>query len=258
MAFIDERFPTVYSYDPDGGPSFSVLINQSEGGQEARSPSWYGLDQDFGLAEFELAERYMDGRWGMQNGGWPATARGDFNALRDFFITVAQGKANGFRFNYWWDNYASRALLVNTVTGGFTGDGTTATFQLSKQYYSPGGTASVNKKIFKQLGTHNTTVTEYLNINQTGIPNIQQVTTAPLIYASAAGSTPIGNSHYTIDNLGLVTFLSGFIPGAGVSPTASFYFDYPVRFDVDKPPLKYTMGVFSLDTIQLVELRNAI
>lgn len=258
MAFVNVRFPVPYGYDPQGGPRFSVMITQSEGGQEARSPAWGGLDTDYGLYEFELDSRPFTGAWGFQNGLWPATPRGDFNGFMAFWNTVAQGQANGFRYNYWFDNYADRAYLMNTSDGTFEGDGSTVEFQLCRQQYAEDDGITSNKKILLPIGTDAVSVTLHLNVSQTGIPDMQQVTTAPLIYANANPITPpLSNTLYTIsDTSGRVIFDTA--PTPGVTPTATFYFDLPVRFDNDKSPAKYKAGKFEMDSVTLLELRDAL
>lgn len=256
MAFIRERFPTIYSYEPDGGPQYNSTITQTEGGQEARSPAW-GSDTGFyGLSEFMLASRPLTGKWGAQTSNWTATPRGDYNALYAFWNTIAQGQNNGFLFQFWFDNYASRSKLLNTVTGQLSGDGTTITFQLCKQYTSPGGSGTSNRKIFTQLGTNTASITELLNVNQTGLPTITSTTTAPLIYADANPvSSPLTpTTAYSINTSGLVTFTTA--PANASTPTATFYFDWPVRFDNNKLPISYKKGVYTLEEITLLELRD--
>lgn len=256
MAFIDERYPVAYSYNPIGGPEFSVILTQSEGGVESRIPQWGGLDYDYSLSKFDLDARDFTGEWGAMCGLWAKSPRLDYQHYLDFWRCVAQGQANGFRFQHMFDNYAYRQYLINTNTNGFEGDGTTTTFQLARQYASQTGATGVSTKVYKPLGTHATSVTEYLNVNRNGIPVIQQVTTAPLLYANLSTPTALSTSVYEIDNLGKVTFDTA--PLAGIKPTATFYFDYPVRFDNTVFPGSFNSGKFLLDSVTLVELREAI
>lgn len=144
--FIDERFPTSYSYHVQGGPKYAVMIQQAENGVEVRIPSWGGTEIDSSLSEFDLHSRDI-------TGDWKGSVRGDYDAFLAFWKCVAQGQVSGFRFNNELDNYSFRSRLRNTVTGGLVGDGVTTTFQLTKEYTSPAGTTVSVKDIYKPLGT---------------------------------------------------------------------------------------------------------
>ena len=140
------------------------------------------------------------------------------NSLIAFF-RARKGKADGFRFKDWVDYQ---------VTGQVIGVGNTVltTFQLVKTYTS--GTTSEIRIISKPVaGT--------LNIYFNG--------------------TLQSSSLYSLNTVtGLVTFTSA--PGSGVSITADFQFDVPVRFDTDRLAATLdTYGSYSWHEIPLVEIR---
>ena len=135
------------------------------------------------------------------------------------FFRARKGKADGFRFKDWTDYQATGQLIG-------VGNAITAVFQLVATY--PSGTTSEIRIISKPVaGT--------LNIYFNG--------------------TLQNSSLYSLNTVnGQVTFTSA--PGSGVSITADFQFDVPVRFDTDR--LATTLdsyGSYSAQEIPLVEIR---
>ena len=92
-----------------------------------------------------------------------------------------------------------------------TGDGTTAAFQLKKQYSLT-------------LNDGSTVITTDRTIS------IPKRTT---VLIAVAGSQKTETTHYTVDyDTGIVTFTAGNIPTLGQAITAGFEFDVKVRFDI--------------------------
>ena len=73
----------------------------------------------------------------------------------------------------------------------------------------------------------------------------------------AVGGTEIAGSAFSCDaSSGVVTFVSGHIPAAGIAVTAGFNFDVPVRFDTDY--LEVDLSAFAagaIPKIPLVEIK---
>lgn len=134
------------------------------------------------------------------------------------FFRARKGKAVGFRFKDWSDYKGTNELLG-------IGDGATTEFQLQKIYAS--GTAAIARAIAK--------------------PNAL----ATKVYLDSALQT----SGVTVNSTtGAVAFATP--PANGVSITADFEFDVPVRFDTDE--LAISMDSFnagSWNSIPLIEVR---
>lgn len=143
--------------------------------------------------------------------------KAQLNALIAFF-RARKGRAYGFRFKDWTDYQATEQALG-------TGDGSTTQFQLVKHYLS-GGVDEVR------------TITKPVN----GTANIYK--------DSVLQTTGVSVAHST----GMVTFTAA--PANGVSITADFEFDVPVRFDTDRLSAALeSYGVHSWLDIPLIEVR---
>jgi uncharacterized protein (TIGR02217 family) len=135
------------------------------------------------------------------------------------FFRARKGRADGFRFKDWTDYTATAQLLG-------IGNGLNTQFQLRKAYSS--GAVTEYRTIHKPVSG---TVALYLN-------NALQ---APAAYSLNATN-------------GLVTFTNP--PANGVSVTADFEFDVPVRFDTDRLSASLeNYGSFSWNDIPLIEIR---
>ena len=134
------------------------------------------------------------------------------------FFRARKGRADGFRFKDWTDYQVTGQTLG-------TGDGTTKIFQLIKTYIS--GSTSETRTITKPVAG---TVNVYLN----GVLQI---------------------SGYTLDTTtGKIMFTSA--PGVGVTISADFQFDVPVRFDTDRLAATIdSYGSNSWHEIHLIEIR---
>ena len=134
------------------------------------------------------------------------------------FFRARKGRAYGFRFKDWTDYQASGQVIG-------TGNGSTTQFQLVKYYTS--GSVSEARVIKKPVSG---TVQIYLNgtVQTSGVS--------------------------TDTATGIVTFTNA--PASGVTVSATFQFDVPVRFDTDR--LSATLesyGIQSWLDIPLIEVR---
>lgn len=143
------------------------------------------------------------------------------------FFRARQGKAYGFRFRDWTDYQscpaaASPAPLDQNLGSG---DGTNKMFALRKAYTS--GATTVYRLITKPVAGS-------IRVALNGVEQL---------------------SGWTIDTeTGLVTFTAA--PASGVSVTAGFLFDVPVRFDSDTLSLSLdSYGVGSANGVDLIEVR---
>jgi uncharacterized protein (TIGR02217 family) len=144
------------------------------------------------------------------------------------FFEARNGRLHGFRFRDWSDY---KSGLPSNVPSPLdqpigTGDGTTTAFELVKRYTSgaQGWTRTITKPVADSV--------------RVAVNGVEQST------------------GWSVDTTtGLVTFAAP--PGAGVSVTAGFEFDVPVRFDSDT--LDVTLDIErlgSITSIPLVELRR--
>lgn len=134
------------------------------------------------------------------------------------FFRARQGRAHGFRFKDWMDFEAAGQLIG-------TGNAAQQQFQLVKTYSSGG--VSESRDIHKPVDG---TVSIYFD-------TVQQL------------------SGWSVDTAtGTVSFDTP--PGSGISITADFTFDVPVRFDTDRLSARLDdYGVRSWNDIPLVEVR---
>lgn len=135
------------------------------------------------------------------------------------FFRARKGRADGFRFKDWSDYRATGQVIG-------AGNGSATQFQLVKTYNS--GSVTETRAISKPVSG---AVTVYLN---------------DVVQSGGAYSV-----NYTT---GMVTFASA--PGNGVTVTADFEFDVPVRFDTDR--LSATLDAYGSQSwldIPLVEIR---
>lgn len=144
------------------------------------------------------------------------------------FFEARRGRLHGFRWKDWADHKSCAPTAQPGATDQFLGqgDGTRTAFQLIKLYAS--GAQSWSRAIVKPVfGT--------------------------VRLALGGVAAPSG---WTVDNTtGLVTFASA--PGSGVSVTAGFEFDVPVRFDTDELPVTLDIErLGSITSIPLVEVRR--
>jgi uncharacterized protein (TIGR02217 family) len=147
------------------------------------------------------------------------------------FFEERRGRLHGFRWRDRLDHSSAApgAAIAPTDQLIGTGDGETAQFQLVKAYgdlYAP-----------------------YWRPIVKPVPGTVRV--------AVAGSELSEGAAFTCDaSSGIVTFLTGHVPGDGEPVTAGFLFDVPVRFDTDY--LEVDLSAFeagAIPKIPLVEIR---
>src|ERR1700690_454276 len=122
MTFHEVQFPTDIAYGAQGGPQYSTSVVITASGFEQRNSLW---------ATSRMA-------WNVATG---LKKQAQLDTLIAFF-RARKGRAYGFRFKDWSDYQATAQALG-------TGDGTTHTFQLVKNYTS--GPASEIRTIKKPV-----------------------------------------------------------------------------------------------------------
>ncbi|MGE3714831.1 MAG: DUF2460 domain-containing protein, partial [Alphaproteobacteria bacterium] len=122
MAFVEARFPTDIAYGSVGGPEYSTDIVMTASGHEQRNINWAEARARYNVAHGIKSQIQLD-------------------ALIAFF-RARKGRANGFRFKDWTDYQASAQHIG-------TGDGSTVSFQLRKQYIN--GSVTENRTITKPV-----------------------------------------------------------------------------------------------------------
>ncbi len=231
--FHNTRFPEDISFGAVGGPEFFTMVAATGGGHEQRDVKW------------ETARRKWDVAHGLKN-------QEQLDTLIAFFL-ARQGKGNPFRFRDWVDYCSDMGNLVGTgfgdqdeldvllavgvltpvtilTIGGVVPDGIEVDFQLSK-LYDGGGGISVRRDV-----THPVTDTDGVRI-----------------FLDAVEQTE-GVDYTYSDVTGIVTFTVA--PAVGEVVTADFYFDIPVRFDVDEMPVSLDhFDTHNWDAINVIELR---
>ena len=199
MAFEEVRFPTDISYGSSGRPEYSTDIVEIASGHEQRNSNWQQARARYNVAHGVKTKPQLD-------------------ALIAFF-RARKGRANGFRFKDWGDFEAT-----NSIIG--TGDGSTQSFQLTKQYIS--GATTESRAITKPVSG---SITIYVD-------TVEQASGVSIDTAT-----------------GVCVFASPPINSAII--TADFEFDVPVRFNTDR--LSATLdqyGSHSWNDIPLIEIRS--
>lgn len=186
--FHEVRFPTGIALGATGGPERRTDVVTLGSGYEERNSRWADSRRTY-------------------NAGYGVKSLDDLNVALAFF-EERRGRLYGFR---WRDSLDCKSCAPSATPSALdqpigTGDGTTATFQLTKTY--GGQFAPYIRRIQKPVsGT---------------------------VLISVAGQ-PVAPSAFACDpTTGLVTFSVGSIPAAGAAIAAGYEFDVPVRFDTDK------------------------
>lgn len=132
MSFVESpRFPDKLGYGATGGPQFRTSIVQLGSGFEQRNADWSVERRRYDLVH-------------------TAKSRGDFDELLAYYIGVARGRLNAFRFRDPMDYNDTHGDAVGWL--GSTGAGTGyPTYQMQKRYVS-GSNASL-RAITKPYGT---------------------------------------------------------------------------------------------------------
>lgn len=187
VGFHDVRFPLDVSLRAGGGPERRTDIVVTATGREERNQRW------------AHSRRRYDAGYGVKS----------FAALSSVvaFFEERRGRLYGFRFR---DRLDWSSAVSGTAVGPGDqmlgqGDGTRATFQLTKTYGS--AFAPYVRPITKPVAGS-------VRVAINGVEQEQAAFTAD-------------------PATGIVTFEAGHIPGEGAIVTAGFAFDVPVRFDTD-------------------------
>ncbi len=202
----------------------TAISRNAQGGPERRTDVVV-----LGSGYEERNSRWADSRRSY-NAGYGVKSVDDLHAVIAFF-EERRGRLYGFRWRDHadWKSGPPQAApdALDSVIG--TGNGAVAAFQLKKIY--GGAHAPWTRTVKKPV--------------------------AGTVKVAVAGVVKTAGTQFTVDpSTGIVTFLAGFIPGAGQSVTAGFEFDVPVRFDTDK--LEINMHGFAhgaIPNIPVVEVR---
>jgi uncharacterized protein (TIGR02217 family) len=186
--FHEVRFPLRVALGASGGPVRRTDIVNLSNGREQRNQRWRD------------SRRSYDAGSGIRS-------LADLYAVLEFF-EARRGQLYGFRFRDpvdWASCPPGGTVSASDQVLG-TGDGTTASFQLTKAYQDAGG--SWTRRIAKPVAAM-----VLVSIDATSVPQ----------------------SAYAVDPAtGIVTFAAGHLPAAGSLLQAGFEFDVPVRFDTDR------------------------
>lgn len=177
----------------------------------------------------ERNSRWADSRRSF-NAGYGVRSLDDLHSVIAFF-EERRGRLHGFR---WRDHSDWKSCVPGREAGAFdqvigTGDGARVSFQLSKTY-GTGATAWVR--------------------------TIRKPVADSVLIAVDGLALGEGTAFLVDETSGLVTFLPGHEPEAGVIVTAGFAFDVPARFDSDR--LEINLQGFShgaIPNIPIVEIR---
>jgi uncharacterized protein (TIGR02217 family) len=210
-AFHEILFPLDIALKSAGGPQRRTDVVVLGSGAEKRNARW------------AHSRRRYDAGYGVKT----------YDSLSQViaFFEERRGRLYGFRWRDRLDNSSAApdaAVSASDQAIG-TGNGATATFELSKTYgsvYSP-----YQRPIAKPV---------------TGSVRV------------AVGGTEVAvGTAFTVDSTtGVVTFLSGHLPASGAAVTAGFLFDVPVRFDTDYLEVDLsTFAAGAIPKIPLVEIK---
>ncbi|MGE3155954.1 MAG: TIGR02217 family protein [Xanthobacteraceae bacterium] len=209
-AFHEVLFPLDIALGSAGGPERRTEIVTAGSGREERNARWAHsrrrYDAGYGIKTFEALSAVVA------------------------FFEERRGRLHGFRWRDRLDHSSALSGTVNPLDQAIgTGDGATATFQLSKTYgsiYAP-----YQRLIAKPV--------------------------AGSVRVAVAGVEAVEDTDFTCDAAtGVITFLPGHVPAASAAITAGFLFDVPVRFDTDF--LEVDLSAFAagaIPKIPLIEIR---
>lgn len=199
--FIESpAFPDAVGFGSTGGPGFKTEIFTAASGGEQRNMLWQDAKSRFNVAT-GVREKV------------------DMDSILAFFYMV-RGKAIGFRFKDWGDYE-----LANETIG--TGNGTLASFQITKTYGS-GTPAPYVRRITKPVsGSLSATVNAVAQTE--GVDFVVDYTTGVITFTVPPPTTHVVN--------------------------VTCQFDVPCRFDIDDLPRSYDeWQALSVNNIPVVEL----
>lgn len=203
----------------------TAISRGAQGGPERRTDVVV-----LGSGAEERNSRWADSRRSY-NAGYGVASLDDLHLVIAFF-EERRGRLYGFR---WKDHADWKSSPPSAEPGALdqaigVGDGSTAAFQLVKTYGN--AHAPWRREIKKPV--------------------------AGTVRIAVGGVLRSDGVHYLADvSTGVVTFLAGHIPAPGLTVTAGFEFDVPVRFDSDK--LEVSLSGFShgaIPNIPIIEVRT--
>lgn len=209
MAFHEIQFPTGISRGSSGGPMRMTEVVTLRSGYEQRNTIWAD------------SRRKYDAGLGLQD-------------LKDLYETLEffearRGRLHGFRWKDWADYKSLDPITATSATdiNIGTGDNSTTTFQLVKNYSDSGG--SYTRTIKKPVSGS--------------------------VKIAVDSSVQTEGIDFTVDTTtGIITFTSA--PGSGLAVTAGFEFDVPVRFDMDEIIVNVEQfNAGAIPTIDIVEIK---
>lgn len=212
MTFFEMRFPAKVGLRAVSSPGWKTDVVPFGGGHEQANQKWQSP-----LWRFTI----------------PVTQeKSQIDEIQSFFLAIAKGMAQRFRFKDWDDFAATDQHNKNRPVIG-TGNGSLTQFQLIKTYNFMG--QSFDRTISKPVQ---------------GVPDGRNTVK---IYIDEA----LQQSGWTVDAAtGLVTF--GSAPASGTI-TTDYEFDVPVRMDTDELAkvsiVQGNEGVRSIEAFDLVEVR---
>lgn len=131
MSFVESpRFPDKLGYGASGGPQFRTSIVELSSGFEQRNADWSVERRRYDLIH-------------------TSKTREDFDEMLAYYIAVARGRLNGFRFRDWSDYNDTHGDAVGWLGGG-VGAGVPS-YQMYKRYVS--GSNAALRAISKPYGT---------------------------------------------------------------------------------------------------------
>lgn len=211
MSFHEVRFPTAISRGAQGGPERRTDVVVLGSGHEQRNSRWADSRRSY-------------------NAGYGIKSLDELHAVITFY-EERRGRLYGFRWRDHadWKSCAPEGIPAASDQVIGTGDGTQATFTLSKVY--GGAFAPWSREVRKPVEGS--------------------------VLIAVDGVVRSAGADYIVDHAsGTVAFQPGAIPDAGATVTAGFEFDVPVRFDTDK--LEISLQGFrhgAIPNIPIVEIR---
>ncbi|MCO5730901.1 DUF2460 domain-containing protein [Rhizobium sp. SSA_523] len=209
-AFHEVRFPLRLALGVTGGPVRRTDIVNLSNGRENRNARW------------RSARRSYDAGSGIRSVS-------DLYEVLAFF-EARRGQLHGFRFRDPVDWKSCPPLSVPQASDQRigTGDGKSASFELSKTYADAAG--GVVRRIAKPVeGT---------------------------VRVALDGEILTGDSFEVDCVRGLITFRPGAIPKAGTAVSAGFEFDVPVRFDTDR--IAVNLSAFQAGSIPAIPITEIL
>jgi uncharacterized protein (TIGR02217 family) len=208
MAFDAIRFPTAISKGSHGGPERRTDVVTTASGREERNSRWA-----------HSRRRY--------NAGFGVKSLNDIHQVVAFF-EERRGRLHSFR----WKDFADfKSCTVNATPAPTdqiigTGNGSTASFQLTKKY-------------------------------GTGIRDYARIISAPVAATVLVAVNGIATTNFTVNlQTGIITFTAIQIPTAGQVISAGFEFDVPVRFDTDQLTINLShFAAGNIPEIPLIEVK---